>query len=322
MKTLFSYGLVSAVLSMGLGTAVLANPLAVVPIADAEISDSPEPQEIRLEDEALDSSTLTQGEVRVVANYQPIDYDSDMRGDNLQLQLFYDDELQLTLTEDVFLFGRITLQDLDSNGVSEVIVESFTGGAHCCMAIATYTWQDEQFNPIYFGYLDGGGGRFEDLNGDGLTEFVTVDNAFYYAFSSYAGSFPPSVILTFEDGQYTDTTPQFEDYLRSTAWTMFEVMEDLEAEDIDSNGVFAGYVAQKIRLGEYESGWDLMLARYHRDDDWGLAQYNDEGEHIGDYPDFPTALHDFLKDLGYLDADGNPQLGVNRSPVVAEREEF
>jgi hypothetical protein len=322
MKIRFSYALVSGALWLGLVATAIASPFNKEQIIEKNAVESTAREEIVLGDEVLKNRQLRQGPVRVVASYQPIDYEAETRGDNLQFQLFYNDELQLTVQENVFLFGRIALKDLDSNDIPEVIVESFTGGAHCCMAITTYTWQNEQFHPIYFDYLDGGGGQFEDLNGDGLTEFVTADNAFFYAFSSYAGSFPPNLILTFQDGQYIDTTPQFEEALRSTAWNMFQVMEDLGTEGIDSNGVLASYVAQKIRLGEYQAGWDLMLARYNRQDDWGLAVYNDAGNLIGEYPNFPTALGAFLRELGYLDAQGNLQPDVNRSPVIEERVEW
>ncbi|NJL45623.1 MAG: hypothetical protein HC922_07595 [Leptolyngbyaceae cyanobacterium SM2_3_12] len=72
--------------------------------------------------------------------------------------MFYNDDLQLSVEETVYMFGSVDLTDLDSDGIPEVVVQSFTGGAHCCMAISTYTWQGEGFRPIYFDYLDGGGG--------------------------------------------------------------------------------------------------------------------------------------------------------------------
>jgi hypothetical protein len=43
---------------------------------------------------------------------------------------------------------------------------------------------------------------------------------------------------------------------------------------------------------------------------------------VQQYADFPTALYAFLKDLGYLDANGRPQPQIDRSPVVPERNTF
>ena len=62
-------------------------------------------------------------------------------------------KLQTSITETVFMFGSVDLNDLDSDGIPEVLLQAYTGGAHCCMAITTYTWQNNQFKPIYFDYL-------------------------------------------------------------------------------------------------------------------------------------------------------------------------
>ena len=279
--------------------------------------------EINSDTEALTEQAIVQGPIRVVASYTPIDYEADDIGNNLTIQLFYNDELQLSTTETAAMFAGIELMDLDSDGTAEVVVQTFTGGAHCCLAITTYTWQAEQFTPIYFGYLDGGGGEFKDLDGDGRMEFVTLDNAFFYRFSSYAGSYPPSVILTYDQGEYRDTTTQFTSYLEDTAAGMRFTVEDPEfAERGDKNGVLAGYVAQSIRRGDYRAAWLFMLSHYDRADDWGLYTYSDDGEATQTYPDFPTALYAFLQELGYLDASGRPQPTIDRSPVVAEGEQF
>ncbi|WP_017300544.1 hypothetical protein [Nodosilinea nodulosa] len=277
--------------------------------------------DIDYDSEAFTNRAIEQGPIRVVASYTPIDYAAEESGDNLTLQLFYNDELKLTATDTAASFGGIELIDLDSDGTSEVVVQTFTGGAHCCLAYTTYAWQNQQFNPIYFSYLDGGGGDFKDLNGDGLMEFVSLDNAFFYSFSSYAGSYPPSVILTYSNGGYRDTTAQFTNYLQDIASGMRFTIEDPDfAEQGDKNGVLAGYVAQQIRLGQYQEGWQYMLAHYDRHDDWGLESYTNEGEVAETYPDFPTALYAFLTELGYLDVHGKPQPQVDRSPVIAERE--
>lgn len=307
MKAIFKSLLIGSLVTLGL-PALAENPRI----------------EIDYETEALTNRAIEQGPVRVVASYTPINYEAEEIGNNLTLQLFYNNELQLTATDTAAMFAGIELMDLDSDGTAEVVVQTFTGGAHCCLATTTYTWQNEQFNPVYFGYLDGGGGQFKDLNGDGLMEFVTLDNSFFYSFSSYAGSYPPSVILTYENGEYRDTTTQFTNYLEDTAADMRFTVEDPEFADrgSDKNGVLAAYVAQNIRLGRYREAWQFMLAHYDRSDDTGLYTYTDDGEATQTYPDFPTALYAFLKDLGYLDASGRPQPTIDRSPVVAEREQF
>ena len=71
------------------------------------------------------------------------------------------------------------------------------------------------------------------------------------------------------------------------------------------NGILAGYVAQKILLGEYQQGWDFMLAHYDRQSDWGL-EITAGDRAVGHYSDFPAALRAFLIEQGYLTRQGQP----------------
>ncbi|ODS01973.1 hypothetical protein AUC69_00240 [Methyloceanibacter superfactus] len=73
------------------------------------------------------------------------------------------------------------------------------------------------------------------------------------------------------------------------------------------NGFLAGYVAQKIRLGEGKEAWALMKQYYDRNTDWGLEICDQEldGE-TGECPGetqkvtFPEALERMLKKNGYM----------------------
>ncbi len=167
-----------------------------------------------------------------------------------------------------------------------------------------YTWQKDKFIREETGFLDGSGGCFEDLDGDNNYEFVTVDNAFLYAFSSYAASFPPSKIYTFQQGKLADVTRKYPQELRKTLAAMLKAFQLAKKEKAEVNGILAGYVAQKILLGEYEEAWQFLLANYDKNSDWGLDIYG-ESTVIGKYPDFPTALRAFLLKNGYLSENAN-----------------
>ena len=193
------------------------------------------------------------------------------------------------------------LQDLDKNGRDEVVIRTFSGGAHCCTNYVIYTWNSQQFIKTETGYLDGNGGGFEDIDGDGKLEFLTYDNSFLYKFSSYAGSFAPSLIYSFENGTLNDVTRNHPKILRETLQRMYESIKEKQKDDYEINGVLAGYVAQKILLGEYEEGWKLMLANYDKNSDWGLEIDNEQENVTNKYPDFPTALKAFLIQQNYLD---------------------
>jgi hypothetical protein len=261
-------------------------------------------------DAILKDKEIRSGLIKVIVSYQPNNLAQDTNEEpieNLSYKIFYNDVLYVE--DKAFSMtapAGVDLQDLDNNGTDEVIVRTFSGGAHCCTSYYIYSWQKNKFYKADTGFLDGAGGVFEDINKDGKIEFITSDNSFLYLFSSYASSFPPTQIYNFQNGKFIDVTRRFPKLLKERLQEMYQTFLTVKKEGYERNGILAGYVAQKILLGEYESGWKFMLANYDPSSDWGLDIY--QGENIvGKYPDFPTALKAFLITRGYLDKNGNPK---------------
>lgn len=274
--------------------------------------------ELALEDRPLYDQELTAGRVRVVITaYEPKTAANADR-DNLRYEIYVDNDLKAQVQDEVFRFSFLGLENLDRDDIPEVVVSTFTGGAHCCTITTLYSWQGDRLHRTRTYPLDAsGGGTFEDLNGDGYSEFISADTRFLYSFSSYAGSFPPTVILSFRGGYLVDVTRQFPETQRSQAYSMYERIRTGDVSEV--NGTLAGYVAQKILLGEYEDGWNYMLAHYDRDDEWGLEVTNANGEVVAAYPDFPAALEAFLIELGYLTVNGEPNPGLDLSKPIVEQ---
>lgn len=278
---------------------LLALNLVFLPAVNSQTS-----LDIDSETSEVKNQELNSDKIKVIVNYKPYDYSTESEDSNLTYQIYYDNQLKTTDAQMTGNFANVSLQDLDADKIPEVIIKTYSGGAHCCTNHTVYLWQEnkQEFKQIETGALDGEGGTFKDLDNDGKLEFMTYDNSFLYAFSSYAGSFPPSLILRIENGEFIDVTRNYPEYLRATAWEMYKVIKENDFE----NGVLAGYVAQKILLGEYEEGWKFMLAHYDKKLDWGLEIYDEKNNQIGTYPDFPTALKAFLIETGYLDKQGQP----------------
>ena len=84
--------------------------------------------------------------------------------------------------------SALQVRDLDGDGEPEVLVDTFSGGAHCCTITPIFRWDGvggvgyrrltRNFGDI--GY------SLKDLDGDGRPEFVTADDAFAYEFTAYA----------------------------------------------------------------------------------------------------------------------------------------
>ncbi len=263
---------------------------------DDEDEGDPVPQEI------------SQGAVRAVLSYTE---EKNEDGDTMRapvVVVFVDDKEIAKLTgEPGFGVPPVSVQiaELDpGNSQPEVVVSFYTGGAHCCSdtSVITSNKDGTAWQTVDVGEFDGGPMLATDLNGDGRYEFSTRDNAFLYAFACYACSEAPLEVLTVENGAVKNVTtdPSFRPAHASYLKTMIENVPD---EDV--NGFLAGYVGEKVLLGESKPAWDLMLAYYDKASDWGLEicdkPLNDDGECPGQEIKltFPEALERMLKENGY-----------------------
>jgi hypothetical protein len=193
-----------------------------------------------------------------------------------------------------------------------VYFQTFSGGAHCCTSRAIVYPDGGQLHVADLGDTDGGGitNVPTDRDGDGVVDFFDVDNAFYYSFSSYAGSMAPPTIANIVDGRVVDvsTKPSFRSYFERFANDARRGCA--ETGNDDRNGACAGYVAASARLGRFDQAMADVAPLWDRNPalPWPTGcrvQQGEEGcpdaQQIT-YPDFPTALRAFLAENGYIPA--------------------
>jgi hypothetical protein len=196
------------------------------------------------------------------------------------------------------------------NSYPEVVVSFYTGGAHCCSETSVMTANDDgsRWSTVDIGQFDGSPMFAADLDGDGRYEFGTRDNSFLYAFACYACSETPLQVIAVENGAVKDVSgePRFQPAHATWLKQMIEnVLANDNPEGEDANGFLAGYVGEKILLGDGKQAWELMLAHYYKESDWGLETCNrpldDDGECPGEMLKltFPEALEHMLKENGY-----------------------
>jgi len=141
--------------------------------------------------------------------------------------------------------------DLDADGEPEVLVDAYTGGAHCCALTeilrfngTAYTTSEASWGNI--GY------ELKDLDADGRPDFVTADDAFSYAFSSYAGSYHPPLVLDYDataKGSFTDVTRRFPALVRKSAKEALHALARARRQHFETLGVVSAYVADLYLLG-------------------------------------------------------------------------
>lgn len=187
--------------------------------------------------------------------------------------------------------GRaVHVLDLEHDGQPDVVLDLFTGGAHCCSVeqvlsfdpgIGTYVVSEHDFGDP--------GARIEDLGHNGRYEFLTADDTFAYAFTDFAASGFPIKILAFAQRRFTNVTRQYPKLIAKDAATYLEAFK----HHLDNgDGLIAAWAADEDNLGH-----PRLVAS-------ALAKYLKAGDLRGaNYPSgkkFITALNKLLHKDGYV----------------------
>ncbi|MHB2169806.1 trypsin-like peptidase domain-containing protein [Alsobacter sp. R-9] len=171
--------------------------------------------------------------------------------------------------------GEARLVRLDPRTPSpQIVFSAHWGGAHCCTVTHVLTpLAPGQWHVVEAETLDGSGYAFEDIDGDGAAELVSVDNSFLYAFDSYAGSFAPARVHRLEGATLRDVSddPRMRAFMRTDLARM-EAAARADTALWRSNGFLAGWVAAKARVGEGDAAWARMLESYDRNSDFPTTE--------------------------------------------------
>jgi len=178
---------------------------------------------------------------------------------------------------------------LDSTPDPEIVVDLFTGGAHCCFysQIFSFSPGGNVYTSIVQDWLDQGY-MFKDLDGDGISEFSSRDGRFAYAFGSFAASAFPPQIFKFSNGQMLDVTRQFPAIIRNDLGRQKRQWKKVRTK-FDARPPLAAYTADQCLLGTCSKGFNLVNKSIKRGDKF-----------VGGPGKFPGKLRKFLRKEGYL----------------------
>src|SRR3954447_12908465 len=151
--------------------------------------------------------------------------------------------------------SALTIRDLDGDGEPEVLVDTWSGGAHCCTITPIFRW--DGVGGVGYrrltGFFGNVGYSLDDLDGDGRPEFVTEDDSFAYEFTAYAFSAFPLRVLDYGTDRsgrtaLRDVSAGYEGRIEEEA-AGFRKDVPKYGRDGDPRGVIAAYVADLYRLG-------------------------------------------------------------------------
>jgi hypothetical protein len=145
----------------------------------------------------------------------------------------------------------VRVRDLDGDGEPEVVLELYTGGAHCCLYAQVYRLRAgaSGYDTTIHDFGDPGF-ALGDLDGDGRPEFRSADFRFDYAFSSFASSGMPVRIWRFQAGRFLDVTASFPARIRRDAALWWRGYRRRRARtDGEQLGLVAAWAGDEYRLG-------------------------------------------------------------------------
>ncbi len=145
----------------------------------------------------------------------------------------------------------VQVVDLEHTGDPDVVLDLFSGGAHCCTVVQIFSFQAAASSYLeterVFGDPDA---RVVDLRHDGRFEFLTADDSFAYRFTDFAASGLPIEILTFAGGHFTDVTRSYPALVAKDAAFWLKAFKAMAREHYpDSVGVIAAWAADEDLLG-------------------------------------------------------------------------
>ncbi len=202
---------------------------------------------------------------------------------------------------------RITLADVTADGLTDVLVDVYTGGAHCCsitsVARSTKHGWRKPMNRNWADY----GYKLEDLGGSPLPEFSARDARFTGAYTSYAARRSPVRIFSLGGGRdYVDVTRRFPALIaadaaeHAAAWEAApRVSDDAFIRAEAGRGAAIAWIADLLLLGDTTRAGEVIAATKARGDFDGYAAPS--GQPI----ELTAELGRNLKAWGYI---GDPTL--------------
>jgi hypothetical protein len=188
----------------------------------------------------------------------------------------------------------VQVVDLEHTGNPDVVLDLYSGGAHCCTVIQIFSFQAATSSYLeterVFGDPDA---RVVDLGHDGNFEFLTADDSFAYRFTDFAASGLPIEILTFAGGNFTDVTRSYPALVAKDAAFWLKAFRASGREHYaDSVGVIAAWAADEDLLGHVK-----LVNRYLRAQ--AAAGHLNAASGVGGMR-FVANLQKFLRRRGYL----------------------
>jgi subtilisin-like proprotein convertase family protein len=152
----------------------------------------------------------------------------------------------------------LTVRDLDADGEPEVLLDLYTGGAHCCSVSLVFRRVGMTYRRSV-AWWGNPGYRLADLDRDGRPELLTADDTFGYLFTSWASSGEPLVVLRYERGRLVDVTRSFPRQVQADADRYRKAArQQLKDPGGEARGLLSAWAASMANLGKAEEAFATL----------------------------------------------------------------
>jgi hypothetical protein len=195
--------------------------------------------------------------------------------------------------------GPVRVHDLDADGEPEVLLDLYSGGAHCCVLTAFYRYDAKSaiYRRSVWNFHDAGY-KVIDLDANGRPELSSSDDRIDYVFAPYAFSVAPRQIWEWQAGDLLDVTRDYPDAVQADAREALALYNRArkKRDRVAIRGALAGWTADQCLLGRAAQAWSRLEKAYK-------AGELGKGPRNMGYPagrQYIDSLRAFLRKTGYL----------------------
>ena len=175
----------------------------------------------------------------------------------------------------------IVAEDLDNNGKKELLMEQYTGGAHCCSYVVAFRMVNDRISVLDTLWWRDSGYEIKDLDNDGTKELTGYDAVFAYAFTNFAQSYFPVIIIKFKNDKFYDATKQFPGEVEKDIKSLKEALKEYTDKGFDCpksgddtfntdagavKAILAPLVYDYSNLNKMQAGYDYVKKIYKCND--------------------------------------------------------
>lgn len=187
----------------------------------------------------------------------------------------------------------LVLRNVWGSAEPEVLVETYSGGAHCCLATVIVSRGKAGYRTFRHEWGDVGA-AYKGQWRQGVYFFLSADSGFAYAFTSYAGSaFPAQAWTLTASGRLRDVTRERLDHVRGNAAKQWRHYNEERGGEGTIRGVLAAWCADQHLLGAGET----CEAELERARQAGWLETANEDSSVSEYL---AKLHRLLRVGGYI----------------------